>query len=507
MSRLRRISVLLGCALACLCGMSLQAQSPNSYLVMDFAEKDFEKALELCHQGGFGYLLHRYPFSTYGHYRWNPDFASQGDASVASMVQKAKDEGVQFGIYIEADAISINDAFFAPRYYKMLRRQGEIRLFDDISMEQPDMAIYKTEVLNSPSSLNLLLVDDEMISYGTMEPASELMLLHQCKRGAYGTRVAAHRQSTPAFKIADSPGRFVFPDGPLLDSVRRQLDARIAASGITFTEYTATSGHEMLNESQRVQNVERWSKDLEFAGGQPMMLGWMPIHVADRHQPCSTVEDVEWLLSKSAAFDAGYGLLVGQVVMRRYGQLGKIMSLAKSWNDLRGSGLLDEGLKKELKDPYQDWHLEQVGEDRFLLYRLFVSRRHRCAFTAAENSLYVAGPWEWKNDEEGPFGLRVYVEGKGEVQNPVIHIGEKELLFPCSVKAQQFLIYDFDSVAYITDMDYNTLEEVVPIGEAVLPAGSSEVRFSCTFADERAKPSVMVRYLTREEPIRIAPHP
>ena len=498
--RMRGLSIILGCLLAGLFSMDLPAQSPHPYLIMDFAEKDFQKAQDLCHQGGFEYLLHRYPFSTYGHYLWNPDFATEGDASVARMVQEAESEGIHLGIYIQADAISVNDAFFSPRYYKQLRPQGEVSLFDDISLEQPDMAIYRTAVLDVPSSLNLLLIDDEMIVYGTMEPASDLMLLHQLKRGAYGTKVAAHRKNTHAYKLADDPGRFVFPDGALKDSVRSHLDRRILAAGISFTEYTFNEGNTLLNEAQRIQNVERWNKEYERLEGKAMMLGWLPIHGSGRVQQSTTIEDVEWMLSKSAAYDAGYGMVVGQAVVRRYGQLGRIMDLACAWNDLRLSGMLSEEQKEAMKDPYQDWHLERDDEGGFWLYPLYVSPRHICRFVEGENGLYVAGPWEWKREEEGSFGLRVYVEGKGEIQNPVVHIGDEELLFPCTVKANQFLVYDFDTVAYITDLEYNTIETVTPVGQALLPEGQTEVRFSCTFANPRLAPKVSLRYLTREEP-------
>ena len=46
------------------------------YLVADFNEKSLESMLALCQKGGFEYLLERNPFSTYGHYQWNPEFAN-----------------------------------------------------------------------------------------------------------------------------------------------------------------------------------------------------------------------------------------------------------------------------------------------------------------------------------------------------------------------------------------------------------------------------------------------
>lgn len=482
-------------------------QTSKPYLVTDFAEKDFEHVLDLCHQGGFDYLLHRYPFSTYGHYLWNPDFVSKGNRSVASMVQEAANQGVELGVFVYADAISTNDAYFAPRYHKQLVRQGEVHLFDDINAEQIDMAIYKSEVLNVPSTLNLLLIDDELISYGTMEPAGELMLLHHCKRGVFGTKASAHHRKTPTYKVSDSPERYVYPDGALRDSVRHQLSKRINDVGIRFVEYSIAPGHEMISEAQRVQNVERWSALKAMGEDKPLMLGWFRVHVADRHQHSTTIEDVEWLLAKSVAFDAGYGLVLGKVVMSKYGQVETILAQTRFWNELRSSGLVDETLSEALKDPYQDWHLDRDSLGRFMLYKQQVSRRFRCAFSPSDTELLTTEPWEWKNDEESEYALRLQVEGKASITDPDICVAGTHLLFPCTLKPNQFLVYDFDSRAYITDQDFNVIEEVNPVGQAVLPAGRTEVSFSCKVPNKKNRPEVNLRYMTREKPMIIDANP
>ncbi len=498
-----RIERLIGVVFVLAFSLQGMGQSAKPYLVTDFAEKDFESVLDRCHQGGFEYLLHRYPFSTYGHYIWNPDFAPQGDRSVIQMVQEAASEGVDLGIFVHADAISTNDAFFAPRFQKQLLRQGEVRLYDDINAEQRDMAIYKSEVLNVPSTLNLLLIDDELISYGTMEPAGELMLLHHCQRGVFGTKAVAHHHRTPTYKVSDDPERYVYPDGSLRDSVRQRLTKRINDVGITFVEYSIAPGHELLNEAQRVQNVERWSA-MENAGtGDPLMLGWFRIHVADRHQHSSTLEDLEWLLAKSAAFDAGYGLVIGQTIMHKYGQVDSIMTLTRIWDELRTSGKLDEELKESLKDPYQDWHLEQNYLGQFLLYKQQVSRRFRCNFAPSDTEQLSAEPMEWKAEEEGGFALRIQVEGKVAITDPTVRIAGEELTFPCTIQPNQFLVYGFDAIARITDRDFNVLEEVTPIGYVVLPQGRSEVSFTCKVANKKNRPEVSLRYLTRESPLVI----
>lgn len=501
MIRNRWVAIFLAWMLGCLCSL---AQSPHPYLVADFAEKDFETMLHLCHQGGFEYLLHRSPFLTYGHYRWNPDFASKGNRSVARMVQMAEAEGVHLGLYIQADAISVNDPYFSPKHYQELLRQGEVKLFDDIRADQPDIAIYKNVLLHQPSTLNLLLVGDELISYGTMEVSGDLMFLHQCKRGAYGTKPAEHHRNAHVYKLADSPERFVYPDGALRDSVQQQLTDRMMATGITFAEYSVNSGHELLNDMQRVQNVERWSQASELQDGSKLTLGWFPIRVAEQHQQSTTIEDLEWLLSKAAAFDAGYGILLGPNAVRRHGQMDKMLSLAKAWNELRSSGLLNNDQKEALRDPYQDWHLEQLAENHFMLYPLYVSRRYRCSLTQNEEGHCISEPLEWNVENGGRFGLRVYADGKGELENPRIHLPDGIVLFPCTLAAGQILWYDFGEIALVTDRDYHTIDTVMPEGDLTLPSGEFMVLIECERVNKKPCPEVSVRYLTRETPEYIA---
>ena len=188
---------------------SLKAQSPSVYLVSDFYEEELGQVLWLCHQAGFEYLLHRYPFSTYGHYEWNPSFAKKGDRSVVRMVNEAAEEGVHLGVFAQVDAVSVNDSYFSPPYYSQLLRQGQVRLLDDLTADQTELTVYKSEVFNTPSTLNLLLMGEELLSYGTLEPVGDLLLLHHCNRGLYGTMSAAHRASESVYKLWILPSVFV----------------------------------------------------------------------------------------------------------------------------------------------------------------------------------------------------------------------------------------------------------------------------------------------------------
>ena len=63
----------------------------------------------------------------------------------------------------------------------------------------------------------------------------------------------------------------------------------------------------------------------------------------------------------------------------------------------------------------------------------------------------------------------------------------------------QLIERDTFGKAVVTDKNYNVISEVQPQGNAVLPAGSSAVAFSCEQTSEDA-PEVIIRYITKGTP-------
>ncbi len=497
---MKRIGLLLTAWM--LCGWLL-GQSPDTYLVSDFSAEHFDRMLDLCGEAGLEGLLQRTPFSSYGHYQWNPDFAPEGDKSVARMVAQASNRGVQLGIFAQQEAISLNDAYFSPRYYAQLKRSAKVDLYHGIDAEQGAFALYPNAVFSQPSTLNLLWVEGEMIAYGTMEPAQESVILYRCARGAYGTAASEHGAHAEAYKLWDAPGRFVAPDGALCDSVRWHLAQRIAAAGLRFVRYADASGMNKVDGAVRVRQVEAWEQEARKALGQAglashaMSLGWFNIHPSEGRQPVTTLEELEWFLAKAAAFDAGYGLVIDQATVQRHGLLDRMMVLVKAWNTVRDAGILTEQQKEDLKDPYADWHLEPYGDDSFLLYPVRISRRYRCAVAKGP----IRETWQWKSSEKSSLALSIEVQGKGEIRQPSIVIGADTLRFPCTVKAGQQLFCGYNGTVRITDGDFNTLKEMAVEGLPVLPAGETEVTFTCEARGADKLPEVRVRYQTRETPL------
>ena len=133
----------------------------------------------------------------------------------------------------------------------------------------------------------------------------------------------------------------------------------------------------------------------------------------------------------------------------------------------------------------------------FLLYPQHNSRRYYCNLNDDQ--------WEWNSPYTGRFALSITAEGKGSVSNLVITTPNGTLFFPCTLRAGQYLIYDFEGHACITDFNYNKIANVTAEGESYLDEGISPVSFSCEVKmEERQKPEVTVRYYTHGDAKKLA---
>ena len=487
---MKRIGILLFfLALA----FGLKAQVTGPYVLADFTAEDLPAMLDICHKGGFEVLIQKSPFSTYGHYNWNEAFAPQGDQSVKQMVATAEEADVRLGVWVQENAIDTDDSFFSPEYYKQYRKGGRLELYSPLPADETTIAMRRTDALNTSSTLNLIMIDDELISYATMESAGGLTLIHRCTRGAFGTKAVAHSVDAEAYRIWGSPENFVEPEGELRDMVQQRLNEKLQFFPVKI--YQGEPGQDWIDESIRVSQVERWEQDPSLNS-----LGLFLIRVSDKRRPATSMEELEWMLSKAAAFDAIYGLVIDPKALKGHGMLNEMLETMNRWNGLLQARNLTEQQKELLRDPYLDWHLEVSDSLQYILYQQDISRRFRCNFEETDPGVLRSESWTWNADEGGNFGLRIQVDGEVEILNPMVNTTRGLVMFPCALKPGQRLLYNFGETACVVDADYHKLEEVTIEGLAELEVDNSEVYFLCE-VDPTAKkrPEVTLRYITRSQ--------
>ena len=502
MKRIFAIVCLLLCAVFCMAQEPLVPRSTKSYLITDGNPKDTAYLKEKSHQAG-----------------------------------------LDLGLSVLANRVPTNSKLVTPKPSEHLLKQGELHLQLPIDDTQTEFAVYQSELFDIPSTINVLQIDNELVTYRSAEKVGSIQLFYHCVRGAFGTKKASHGKDAVVYKLWDTPERTLLPDletqdqmaqaeakrcakthypllifndlksyaynnqgdlaiGHLLDTMHKyNPDKLLQADLLTPSSWpylSRVNENTLWNETMRNTMVDILTEKQDFyhKTQMPWMIGNFQIHLADKKRKATSMEELEWFLSKAAAFDAGFGLYFSAETMRRHGLSHIMLNTIRTWEKLRLSHAFSDDIKEALKDPYGDWHIQRDEDSSFLLYPQHNSRRYYC-------NLYD-DQWEWNSPYASRFALCITVEGKGSISNVAIQTPSGMLYFPCTLKAGQYLIYDFEGHACITDFNYNKIGNVTAEGESVLAEGISHISFSCEVKmEECKKPDVTVRYYTHGNPTKL----
>ena len=464
------------------------------------------------------------------------------EKDTAFLKEKCQLAGLDLGLIVFANRIPTNSHLVSPKPSKHLLKQGILNMQLGINDKQTDFAVYHSDLFNIPQSINVLQIDDELITYRTTEAVGDIHLLHHCVRGAFGTKKSAHPKNTPVYKLWDTPDRTFLPDLELQDKMAQTIAKECAKKNFpllifndlksyaygdkgdiaighfldTMHKYnpdkllqadlltpnswpyiSRVNENEVWNATMRTKIIETLIQKQEFYSSHlmPWMIGNFQILLADKNRRATSLEELEWFLSKAAAFDAGFGLDFRATTMRNHGFTNEMLNTINIWETLRLNGAFNEAQKEQFKDPYGNWHIEKA-DSTYLLYPQHISRRYFCNLTDDH--------WEWNSPYKSRFALQITVEGKGNISELEFRTPNGILYLPCILKAGQCLFYSFEGKAFITDLNYNTIEEILPRGISFLDEGLSEVAFTCEVKpDGKKQPEVSLRFMTRgiSEPI------
>ncbi len=458
------------------------------------------------------------------------------DQNTAYLKEKCRQAGLDMGLSVLANRIPTDSKLVSPKPSEHLLKQGILHLQLPIDDKQTEFAVYHSELFDIPATINVLQIEDELITYRTTEVTGNIHLFYHCVRGAFGTKAKAHSKDAIVYKLWDTPERTLLPDLEVQDQMAQKVAKELAKTNYpllifndlksyayneqgdtaiahlldTMRKYnpdkllqadlltpaswyrlSRVNENQLWNEAMRTKVMETLpDKQLFYHTCMvPWMIGNFPIILADKNRKATTLEELEWFLSIAAAFDGGFGLDFSETTMRAHGLTEKMLNAIRLWETLRLNGAFSKEQKESFKDPYGNWHIEQADDSTCTLYPQHISRRYYCD--------YEGEIWRWDNPYEGRFALQIAVEGKSDISEPCLNTANESLCFPCTLHAGQYLIYDFDGTARITDQNYNTLETITPQGTALLSKGNNEVSFSYEVSQSQKKPEVTVRYLTR----------
>ena len=191
----------------------------------------------------------------------------------------------------------------------------------------------------------------------------------------------------------------------------------------------------------RMKNQEYFRRNF-----MPGMLGWFKM------TPEISIEDLEWLLTRTAAYDAGYAFATSFEVLDAHGQSDQILELMKQWERARISGAFPVGLKKEMENMDNEYHLETIAEDQWNIYPVDVEIfHHQKKVRQPGEPLY--SKFDYRNPHNKQTAVLTFqVLGNTRCENISVELDNyKKVVFPIALSDKQIIRYMGGKTAIVYD--------------------------------------------------------
>ncbi|MFG1691320.1 hypothetical protein ACGF5M_04120 [Gemmatimonadota bacterium] len=499
-----------------------EARSASAaYVILPFSESSIDEAVDVTLQAGLRYLYHSEPFETWGHFELNDDFP-KGVEGLRAAVQKAESRGVHVGAHTLSNFITTNDPYVTPVPDPRLARVGTTLLTEDIGPADTELGIESPEFFDQfeNNHLRAAVVGGEIVRYRAVSEAPSWRLL-DVERGAFGTRPGVHETGDSIGKLADHGYRVFLSDAGLTvemattvaDLYNRTGLRQISFDGLEGNRSTGmgnygeilftTTWYDALNDDIRTHFIADASRTSHYfwhiysrmnwgepwyAGFResqteyrlknqayfrrnmmPGMLGWF------RMQPVTSVEDIEWMLARSAAFDAGYAFVTSFEALEGNGRSDEILRLIGMWEEARMADAFTPEQKHRMEDIGNEFHLEEVGEGGWNLYQIHSSvlrydYRERQPGEPSHQAFTFRNP-------EGEQSLRFVLTAVGAsvdgVRMELDGVGEVDL--GVRLRDGEALVYEGGDRATVYSSQWRVLGSV-PMDSTALNVGPGEHR-------------------------------
>ncbi|MBN1560033.1 hypothetical protein JW998_07265, partial [candidate division KSB1 bacterium] len=520
------------------------------YMIMEFGEKDIDKALDFTQKAGLRYLYHPDPFQNWGHFELKPDQFPHGIKGLQQCVERARARGIYLGVHTLSNFITPNDPYVTPIPDPRLARVGTSRLSERIDQSQKEIPIESPDFFNQfkNNHLRIVQVGDELIRYGRVSEGAPWQLL-DCSRGAFNTRPASHAKGATIAKLADHAYRVFLTDPELSIEMAENIANLFNETGLRQISFDGLEGnrstglgnygeilftqtwYDHLNDDIKQHYIADASRTSHFfwhiytrmnwgepwyAGFRdsqtdyrlknqayfkrnlmPAMLGWFRMTAA------TSVEDIEWMLARTAAFDAGYGFVVNARDLEQNGNAEQILALLGQWERARMAGAFSNEQKKRMQDIGNEFQLSPFAEDDWELVQV-----HSCKFSHAKKVRQPGEPLFSTFSFQNPFDAKtihfiISAEG-GDISDMTMEIDDVQIHLPISLKSGEKIKYNGGSEAILYSVNWQQMDTL-----ALDPSlfgvshGEHSLTFDCRFnGEDESRAKLEIRLLGQAEKVR-----
>lgn len=508
-----------------------------AYLIYGFNEHNIDEAIAYTKQAGLRYLYHPGPFKNWGHFELNENEFPNGWDGLKACVEKAEQAGIHVGVHTLSNFITTNDPYVTPVPDARLGKVGSSEIAEDINETQTEIPIKSPDFFNQFKNNHLhgIMIGTELIRYETVSESAPWKLLN-CERGAWGTTASNHAKGKNISKLADH-GYKVFLTNPELsiemaerlaelfnhcglrqisfdglegnrstgmgnygeilftnawyNSLRDDLKSHLIIDASRTTHFFWHMYSRMnwgepwyagFRESQteyRLKNQAYFSRNL-----MPAMLGWFSMR---NNTP---VEDIEWMLARSAAFNAGYAFVSGERPFKTNGQTKEILRLIGEWEKARMADAFTEDQKARMKDINNEFTLETISEGKWNLRQI-----HSFKFNHGDKVRQPGEPlfstFTFDNpEEESVLNFILTAQGASLSEIKLEINNSREILIPVSLNEGESMKYTGGNSVVKLDKFLNEMEKIDLNPEDFnIKNGSNSIVFDCIFSNKGKEPA------------------
>ncbi len=522
----------------------------RSYLISSFGENEVDEMIAYTKRSGLYSLYHEGPFKSWGHFVLAEGQFPNGRAGMRAAVDKAHAVGLHLGVHTLTNFINTNDPYVTPVPDDRLSVTGSSTLVRAVDAVQREIEVASPEYFNDEKENNLhtVKIGHELIQYRTVTATAPYRLL-DAQRGAFGTTASAHGAGESVGKLFDHAYKVFFPNFAMQREVARNLADFLNETGVDHIDFDGHEGalasgqgdyavgvfaedvlrqvkHDLINGTSisktfywRIGSYYNWGEP--WYGGfkesmqqyridnqglfernyMPHMLGWYLL--TDK----TTLPEMEWMLARAAGYSAGFAMVARPQALRANALTPVLLDAIREWEAARTSGAFDSAQRERLKDPKNEFHLEQTAPGAWTLAQFATSptfvrtRLERQPGEPTQTTWEVPQPW---GAQRLQFRLSVVGTG-GTAKNFRMQVDRyTEVVIPVELLAGESLVSDGSATIRIYDANGRpkTTYQMAAL-PPVVAAGAHTITLDSEFGGD-GPPSVEVVFkgLGPVEPIR-----
>lgn len=510
----------------------ISTEAASAYIIMGFGKDNIRRAIDITKKAGLKYLYHDGPFESWGHFKLRKDQFPNGINDLKYCVDQAAENGIYMGLHTLSNFITTNDEYVTPIPDPRLGKVGYSILTNKIDKAQKEIQIESPDFFKQfkNNHLKTVQIDNELIRYGGIS-SDEPWILQDCERGAFGTTADFHKEGDTISKLIDHGYKVFLTDASLGMEVAENITELYNQTGLRQISFDGLEGNRSTGmgnygeilftqawfnkinndiKSHYIADASRtshyfWHMYTRMNWGEPWyagfresqteyrlknqayfkrnlmpgMLGWF------RMTDQTSIEDIEWMLARSAAFDAGYAFVIDYTSLEKNQHSEEILHLIGEWEKIRMGQLLSAEQKVKMEDVSNEYHLRTIDINSWALSHInSVKLVHKKMIRQPGEPTHSTFMFNHDKDET-PFQFNITARN-GNLEKITIEIDNyKTIEIPEVLKAGETLIFAEGNKGVIYNQNWAKRKEVdLEISDFQLSKGEHSLLLKCEFPEE-----------------------